>query len=463
MKRIIAGTMGAAIAAAAFATAWAAVELEKDDRPANLVSIGHGARLEEGKTVKDMVVIGGAAVARGDVLGDMVVIGGNADLDGSVGKDMVVLGSARLGPKAVVGSDLVVIGGDLDADPMAVVKKDKTVISAGVVRRPLSAFWAWVKDGLFKARPVAPLLWWTWVLAAMFGLLYVLIAAGAPEAVKPCSQILSQRPVSALLAGVLGLSGIAPFAFLLAVSIVGVAALPILFFAAAAAALVGKAGVCVFIGERVGRAADAPALERPAAAAAVGAAVLLVLSMVPIAGLGVWALTTVFGFGAVLLAGMDAVRRERAAAQAPALGPQGAAAAAPERSAHVPAEAGLQRAGFWLRLAAIVLDGFAFLVIGVITHLIVLGLGGWAIYQVGMWAWKGTTLGGMIVGIKGVRVDGRPMDVPIALVRHLASYLSAFPMFLGFFWAAWDPEKQAWHDKIAGTIVVCAPKARQSA
>ncbi len=35
---------------------------------------------------------------------------------------------------------------------------------------------------------------------------------------------------------------------------------------------------------------------------------------------------------------------------------------------------------------------------------------------------------------------------------------SALAMFLGFFWAGWDPEMQSWHDRIAGTIVVRVPK-----
>jgi uncharacterized RDD family membrane protein YckC len=32
-------------------------------------------------------------------------------------------------------------------------------------------------------------------------------------------------------------------------------------------------------------------------------------------------------------------------------------------------------------------------------------------------------------------------------------------LFVGFLWIIWDAEKQAWHDKIAGTVVVRLPKA----
>jgi uncharacterized RDD family membrane protein YckC len=31
-------------------------------------------------------------------------------------------------------------------------------------------------------------------------------------------------------------------------------------------------------------------------------------------------------------------------------------------------------------------------------------------------------------------------------------------LFLGFFWIIWDAEKQGWHDKIAGTVVVRLPR-----
>ena len=39
----------------------------------------------------------------------------------------------------------------------------------------------------------------------------------------------------------------------------------------------------------------------------------------------------------------------------------------------------------------------------------------------------------------------------------MASFFSAFVFFLGFFWAGWDRNKQSWHDKIAGTVIVRVP------
>jgi uncharacterized RDD family membrane protein YckC len=75
-------------------------------------------------------------------------------------------------------------------------------------------------------------------------------------------------------------------------------------------------------------------------------------------------------------------------------------------------------------------------------------------YFAGLWAWKGTTIGGIVLRLQVVRHDGGPLTFLVALVRGLAAALSAVVLFLGFFWIGWDRDKQGWHDKIAGTIVV---------
>lgn len=444
MKKIMIVTFGVVLALGEASTVLAK---GKQARPggSDIVSIGQSAVLKEGETAEGMVVIGGSAVVDGAVDGDVVVIGGRADVSSSVDGDLVVLGSVRLGPKASVGGDTVVIGGSLEADPAAEIGGEKTLISLQAVTPFAGEMWRWVTLGLMKARALPFEVWWVWVLALSFAALYVLLAAGAPGAVEACAKTLTERPVSALLSGILGLSGLAPFAFLLAVSIAGLAVIPLLILAALAATVLGKAALCRVLGGKSGKFALV-------AATAVGSAELLALYAVPVLGLAVWALSTVFGFGAALLAGVEALKGESGSGPA---APQPEVATAPTaEAAAVADESSLPRAEFGLKVAAMAFDAFAFLVICGVMPFLAVGLGGWALYQVGMWVWKGTTLGGMIMGIKGVRLDGRPMDITVALVRHLASYLSALPMFLGFFWAGWDPEGQSWHDKIAGTVVV---------
>jgi uncharacterized RDD family membrane protein YckC len=58
-----------------------------------------------------------------------------------------------------------------------------------------------------------------------------------------------------------------------------------------------------------------------------------------------------------------------------------------------------------------------------------------------------------------VREDGKPLNFLAAFVRSLAAVFSILALFLGFFWIGWDGQKQGWHDKIAGTVVVRLPKA----
>ncbi len=62
------------------------------------------------------------------------------------------------------------------------------------------------------------------------------------------------------------------------------------------------------------------------------------------------------------------------------------------------------------------------------------------------------------MGIKIVRLDGTPVTFAVALVRALASFLSAMVFGLGFLWVGFSNDKQSWHDKVAGTVIVKVPK-----
>ena len=100
--------------------------------------------------------------------------------------------------------------------------------------------------------------------------------------------------------------------------------------------------------------------------------------------------------------------------------------------------------------------------IGVILHFIVgperIHLLLLASYGAVMWKLKGTTVGGVVFNLQVVRLDGRELDWATAIVRALSCFLSLFVLGLGFIWIAFDEHRQAWHDKIAGTVVVRVPK-----
>ena len=80
------------------------------------------------------------------------------------------------------------------------------------------------------------------------------------------------------------------------------------------------------------------------------------------------------------------------------------------------------------------------------------------LYIIGFTAWKGTTLGGIICGLRVVRTNGADLRFIDALVRGLSSIFSIAALGIGCLWMLNDAERQMWHDKIAGTIVVKVPR-----
>jgi RDD family protein len=119
----------------------------------------------------------------------------------------------------------------------------------------------------------------------------------------------------------------------------------------------------------------------------------------------------------------------------------------------------LPRAGFWIRILALLIDTILVgVVFNALDHHTKLQLIALAAYGAIMWKLKGTTVGGIVCNLKIVRLDGREIDWSTAIVRALGCFLSLIVCGLGFIWIAFDPGRQAWHDKIAGTAVVRVPQ-----
>ncbi|MDD4923589.1 MAG: RDD family protein [Dehalococcoidales bacterium] len=81
-------------------------------------------------------------------------------------------------------------------------------------------------------------------------------------------------------------------------------------------------------------------------------------------------------------------------------------------------------------------------------------------YFVIFWAWRGQTLGKMVMNIKVIRPDGSNLTFGLALLRYLGYIISTAVLFFGFIWIAFDKQKQGFHDKIAGTFVVIVPQPK---
>jgi|GEM_PF-1126951 len=100
-----------------------------------------------------------------------------------------------------------------------------------------------------------------------------------------------------------------------------------------------------------------------------------------------------------------------------------------------------------------------------LTSTLIFGSGAWWVslialiffygYFLIITATTGHTLFKFIFGIKVIRYDGQRPDLLTAFLRQCLGYcLSLGVLFLGLLWAAWDPKRQGWHDKLARTYVV---------
>jgi len=320
--------------------------------------------------------------------------------------------------------------------------------------------------------------------------------------VRQCANVLAAKPLSTFLIGLLVLLLTGPLAVILAASVVGIAVLPFLFCALIIAWTIGKVGVAMWVGSGV-MGQNLPDSRIPSVLAfVVGFAAICFAYAVPVLGLIAWGLIGVMGLGAATVAFAKAYRREnpRVKKGAPAPPPPAPTPPAPEPPPEYVASPPLDpppmpdttppppaaafspvmpsgtpfgaaaasqllyfpRAAFLDRLGAFAIDVALVLILrgaldifrddDAIIWLLL-------IYHVIFWTWKGTTVGGMICQVRVVRVDGQPLRLADAIVRALVSVLSIGALGIGCFWILRDPERQAWHDKIAGTYVVKVPSA----
>jgi uncharacterized RDD family membrane protein YckC len=121
------------------------------------------------------------------------------------------------------------------------------------------------------------------------------------------------------------------------------------------------------------------------------------------------------------------------------------------------------RSGFWRRFAAAFVDGLVLAIPNAIfiaaldyatanVLSLLVGISYFTYFEGGP---TGQTLGKRALGIRVIDFKGGgPIGYGRGLLRYIARFLSAIVFFLGYFWMLWDPEKQTWQDKIAGTVVV---------
>jgi len=482
--------------------------LPANEVASDMVVIG-GSATALGKVEQDLVAIFGNVMVGNEAGGDAVAVMGNVRVGTNAvvhGDTVAVLGNIKMGPGAKVYGDVVSVGG-------AVERGSGSEVHGEVVGFPgFSWLGDWLEHCAFKLRPLAPHLGWLWAINGVVLLIYLLIAIAFPRPVQACVDEIARRPVTTVLLGLLT-KILLPLVFLILVATgIGVFVVPFLVIAAMVAGMIGKVALLQYLGRQIGGQLNVAAIQRPVAAFLLGWVLITILYLVPVLGFIVYFLAGMWAIGAVVMAMFSGRRREMpdqptappaaygasptygspaamaAAAVAPMAGavpihpvaPTAGTPAAPATrptppATAVPGEAAptaaiapppalpellsYPRAGFWERMGAGFLD---LVLVGILSAIVggpPLGFIVALAYFTGMWAWKGTTVGGIVLKLQVVRSDGQPVSFLAALVRALAAAFSMIVLFLGFLWMAWDRDKQGWHDKIAGTVVVRLPRS----
>lgn len=468
---------------------------------AEVVMSVFGSVTSEGRVQDSVISVFGDAHVTGPIGDAAVAVFGDAYIDSEIGGDVVVVfGNLELGQHADIGGDAMAIGGTLNRHPDAIVRGAIQETSfAGEFGR-LRWLRPWVEHGLLLGRPLAiePGLNWAWWLAFGFLAFYMLIATMFGNAVERCVQTFETRPGETTLASIITVFLSPIFIVLLSITVIGVVFVPFFLLSLFIAGLFGKAVVLATLGRRITRASASGPFSHLAVAVLIGGLLVTAIYLVPVIGFIAFNLLGILSLGVVaytlLLAWRTRSQRPAAAAVAPAAAanmtmnaeppppsgqtPSSAAQSGAAQSGETPPPAAdsespspatdsahsvplntQPRADFWVRMGALAIDAVLVAIVAKFIpgadNALLLTL---AIYGALMWKLKGTTIGGIICNLRVVRIDGRNIDWATSIVRALGCILSLVVVGLGFIWIALDPERQAWHDKIAGTVVVRVPK-----
>jgi hypothetical protein len=241
----------------------------------NKVRIGGNVIVEEGTEVKDAVAVGGSVTVNGKVRDSAVAVGG----------------SVILGPDAVIGKDVVSIGG-------AVKQAQGSKIHGDVVELNIPGVSAIIP---FFLEDTSSSWFWTFKIASLLGFLAlaVLLVAVMPRPFDLITDNVQQNFGKVILWAVLGLVVLVPLAFFLLISVVGIPLIALEVFLAGIAFLVGYIAIAQLIGDKI-----AALMKRPALSViwltVLGLLALWLIGWVPLLGSFVKAAAIVLGFGGVL-------------------------------------------------------------------------------------------------------------------------------------------------------------------
>jgi hypothetical protein len=260
-----------------------------------LVAVNGDVTLPAGQTADVVVVVKGTAHIAGTAR-TVVVVEGTAVADGArIDNLWAIRSTVELQPGSVVTGDVMTLDATVHQVGDAAVQGAVTEITPALIAM-----------GAVLA-PVAILFWFGLGLATIVA--GVFLAGLAGRQVRQTELLISREPLPVLLVGIAGLIFVPTLAVLLMISILGAPlGLGILFGVWPFVAFLGYLVAGVWVGDWVlARMQPGTVRERPYLASVLGLVLLQIVGLIPIVGL-VSAIASLFGFGAVLLAGWRTLR-----------------------------------------------------------------------------------------------------------------------------------------------------------
>ncbi|MBN1614405.1 MAG: hypothetical protein JW950_08070 [Deltaproteobacteria bacterium] len=244
-----------------------------------LFRIGQDVSVDEGATVSHVVAVSGQVTVRGFVEHHIVVLGG----------------SVVLIPTAVVGGNVLALGGRIVEGKGANVKGSMTEIDASGIAETVES----VINGEWEG--------WSWVFAILSIFIFIvvlitalLVVAFLPRPVNVVASAIEGHIFRVTLWGLAVMASVVPLAVLLTLSVIGILLIPLEFTLVACAVMMGFSAVAQIIGREmfslVGKKGQSMLRET-----FWGLIILWVVGWIPYLGMFVKVCAVVIGLGGVLL------------------------------------------------------------------------------------------------------------------------------------------------------------------
>jgi hypothetical protein len=250
------------------------------------------------ETQDNVLAFGSQVVVEGKVKESVVVFGGEVIISGEVGRSVVGLGSKiTIRSTAIIGEDLVVLGGTLEKEPGCLVKKDTVYFPTST--KLISEIF---RKGIFF--PLGTLFLALKFISLFFGILLTLFIAGIfPRQVNFAAVKIRDDFWPVLGTGFLAVviyTGLIILSILLIFLIIGIPFFFLFLFAGVVLKAFGGTVVSFFFGESFLRAVGVKKMPQVIWTAVIGLLIVFFIGLFPILGFIFSSVISLIGWGVTI-------------------------------------------------------------------------------------------------------------------------------------------------------------------